>query len=204
MDKSVQYRYHGFMARPKTFDRDKALTTAKMVFWKAGYSATTTDDLRLAMGIGRQSFYDTFKSKHDVFIEILNQYNADRETKLFSIIGKNHSPVETLQAILTDIASEDPDIRALGCMGVTSVCQFGTSDKQVSNETQRAGAVWKKTFENLLTQAKRAGEIRKSIDENTTALYLQAILAGMRVSARGGMKPKELRDIAAVAIEGLR
>ena len=47
------------MSRPKEFDRAEALTAAKAVFWRKGYDATTTDDLRHAMSIGRQSLYDS-------------------------------------------------------------------------------------------------------------------------------------------------
>ncbi|HWO01009.1 MAG TPA: TetR family transcriptional regulator, partial [Blastocatellia bacterium] len=54
------------MARPKEFDRDKAVESALATFRKNGFGATTTDDLRLAMGIGRQSFYDTFKGKREI------------------------------------------------------------------------------------------------------------------------------------------
>ncbi len=59
------------MARPKEFDRDKALESALATFRKNGFGATTTDDLRLAMGIGRQSFYDTFKGKREIYLEAL-------------------------------------------------------------------------------------------------------------------------------------
>ena len=59
------------MARHKEFDRDTALESALATFRKNGFGATTTDDLRLAMGIGRQSFYDTFKGKREIYLEAL-------------------------------------------------------------------------------------------------------------------------------------
>jgi TetR/AcrR family transcriptional repressor of nem operon len=192
------------MARPKTFERDAALESAKMVFWRQGYSATTTDDLRLAMGIGRQSFYDTFKSKHDTFIEVLDRYNSGRCAKLSDILSQHESPLRALAAIMDDIANEDPETRGRGCIGVSSVCEFGTSDKRVHETNQRAGEVWKKVFIRLLSEAKAAGEIRSSLDEEAAALYLQAMLVGIRVTARGGVKPKYLRNIAAIALEGFK
>lgn len=192
------------MARPKTFERDAALESAKMVFWRQGYGATTTDDLRLAMGIGRQSFYDTFKSKHDTFIEVLDRYNSGRSAKFSDIVSRHESPLRALAAIMDDIANEDPETRGRGCIGVSSVCEFGTSDKRVHEVNQRSGAVWNKVFIRLLREAKAAGEIRASVDEEAAALYLLAMLAGLRVSARGGLEPKKLRKIAAIALEGFK
>jgi AcrR family transcriptional regulator len=66
------------MSRPKEFDRAEALTAAKAVFWKKGYDATTTDDLRHAMSIGRQSLYDSFGGKRPLYLEVLQRYNTER------------------------------------------------------------------------------------------------------------------------------
>jgi TetR/AcrR family transcriptional repressor of nem operon len=48
------------------------------VFQRQGFGATTTDDLRHAIGIGRQSFYDAFKGKEEIYLEALQIYAADR------------------------------------------------------------------------------------------------------------------------------
>ena len=64
------------MSRPKEFDRAEALAAAKVVFWKKGYDATTTDDLRHAMKIGRQSLYDSFGGKRPLYLEVLRAIAA--------------------------------------------------------------------------------------------------------------------------------
>ena len=192
------------MARPKEFERESALASAKEVFWRQGYNGTTTDHLRLAMGIGRQSFYDTFKSKREVFLEALDRYNSERGARLSGIVQSHESALKVIEAVLTDVSKEDAETRALGCLGISSVCEFGTSDAKVSDANQRAGVYWVKTFERLLADAKAAGEIRRSVDQKATALYLQTLLGGLRVAARGGTRPMELRKIARVAIEGLK
>src|ERR1700676_3200330 len=69
--------YRRSVSRPKEFDREVVLETAQAVFWRKGYKATSTEDLRLAMGIGRQSFYDTFGGKRQIYIEVLQRYNSD-------------------------------------------------------------------------------------------------------------------------------
>jgi TetR/AcrR family transcriptional regulator, transcriptional repressor for nem operon len=134
------------MARPKEFERESALASAKKVFWRQGYNGTTTDDLRLAMGIGRQSFYDTFKSKREVFLEVLDRYNSDRGARLSGIVQSHESALKVIEAVLTDVSEEDAETRALGCLGISSVCEFGTSDAKVSDANQRAGVYWVKTF----------------------------------------------------------
>ena len=63
------------MARALEFDYDKAIDKATRVFWKNGYSGTSLRDLLKAIGIGEGSFYNTLKSKKQLYLECLKRYN---------------------------------------------------------------------------------------------------------------------------------
>ena len=192
------------MARPKEFDRDKAVESALATFRKNGFGATTTDDLRLAMGIGRQSFYDTFKGKREIYLEALRKYNSDRVLGFFEIFRKSGSPLKALEGMLTSISIESPKDRTLACLGVSSICEFGASDAEVSSINDAAASSIKSVLGKLILEAKNKKEIRSSLDPKETALYLLSVFSGMRVSARAGASPEELNAIAAIAIDGLR
>ena len=192
------------MARPKEFDRDKALESALATFRKNGFGATTTDDLRLAMGIGRQSFYDTFKGKREIYLEALRKYNSDRVLGFFEIFRKSGSPLKALEGMLTSISAESAKDRALSCLGVSSICEFGFSDAEVFSINAAAASSLKPALEKLILAAKNKNEIRSSLDPKKAALYLMSVFSGMRVNARAGASPEELDAIAAIAIDGLR
>ena len=192
------------MARHKEFNRDKALDSALATFRKNGFGATTTDDLRLAMGIGRQSFYDTFKGKRETYLEALRKYNSDRVHGYFEIFRQSGSPLKALEGMLTSISVESPKDRALSCLGVSSICEFGSSDAEISSINGAAASSIKSVLEKLILEAKNKKEIRSSLDPKETALYLLSVFSGMRVSARAGASPEELNAIAAIAIDGLR
>ena len=192
------------MARYKEFNRDKALDSALATFRKNGFGATTTDDLRLAMGIGRQSFYDTFKGKRKTYLEALRKYNSDRVYGYFEIFRQSGSPLKALEGMLTSISVESPKDRALSCLGVSSICEFGSSDAEISSINGAAASSIKSVLEKLILEAKNKKEIRSSLDPKKTAFYLLSVFSGMRVSARAGASPEELNAIAAIAIDGLR
>ena len=192
------------MARQKEFARDKAVESALATFRKNGFGATTTDDLRLAMGIGRQSFYDTFKGKREIYLEALRKYNSDRVLGFFEIFRKSGSPLKALEGMLTSISIESPKDRALACLGVSSICEFGASNAEVSSINDATASSIKSVLEKLILEAKNKKEIRSSLDPKETALYLLSVFSGMRVSARAGASPEELNAIAAIAIDGLR
>ena len=192
------------MPRHKEFDRDKAMESALATFRKNGFGATTTDDLRLAMGIGRQSFYDTFKGKREIYLEALRKYNSDRVLGFFEIFRKSGSPLKALEGMLTSISIESPQDRTLACLGVSSICEFGASDAEVSSIKDATASSIQSVLGNLILEAKNKKEIRSSLDPKETALYLLSVFSGMRVSARAGASPEELNAIAAIAIDGLR
>jgi len=196
--------YDSGMARQKEFARDKAVESALATFRKNGFGATTTDDLRLAMGIGRQSFYDTFKGKREIYLEALRKYNSDRVLGFFEIFRKSGSPLKALEGMLTSISIESPKDRTLACLGVSSICEFGASDAEVSSINDATASATKSVLVKLILEAKNKKEIRSSLDPKQTALYLLSVFSGMRVSARAGASPEELNAIAAIAIDGLR
>src|SRR5919205_4395394 len=62
------------MARTKQFDRHAALDQAMELFWKRGYHATSIQDLVDRLGVNRQSLYDTFGGKDQLFQAALERY----------------------------------------------------------------------------------------------------------------------------------
>jgi AcrR family transcriptional regulator len=63
------------MPRPKEFDRETVLDLAIQVFASHGFVGASTEALLQAMGISRQSMYDTFGDKHQLFVRALERYN---------------------------------------------------------------------------------------------------------------------------------
>ena len=60
------------MARPREFDRTKALHQAVEAFWEMGYEGTSTATLVERLGIGRSSLYAAFGSKDELYAEAMD------------------------------------------------------------------------------------------------------------------------------------
>ena len=192
------------MARPKEFDREAALAAAMRLFWAKGYDATSTDDLRHAIGIGRQSLYDTFGGKRTLYLEALRRYQDDSVAARIKTLRAAASPLSAIEQFLVAVARETPTQRAMGCMGVRAICDFGTSDPDVSALGKSAGTVVESALEDTLRKAKAKNEVRSSLNVRAAAQFLQATLTGLKVAARAGSTPNALRGIAEVAVDGLR
>jgi TetR/AcrR family transcriptional repressor of nem operon len=61
------------MGRPKTFDEEQVIASAAELFARAGYAATSVDDLLQALGMHRGSLYQAFGSKRGLFVTALRR-----------------------------------------------------------------------------------------------------------------------------------
>jgi AcrR family transcriptional regulator len=191
------------MARPKEFDRDTALASAIAVFCDHGYEGSSTEMLLQAMGISRQSMYDTFGDKRRLFLEALQRYVADSVSEQIRALNSAPSAVAGVKAALDVLAVRAAAQPASGCMGIGATCEFGVSDKEVAILIDTAARTQLSAIERRLAEAKAAGEIGADLDVRAAAQFINAVFTGIRVAARGGAGLEVLRDIAAMAVRNL-
>lgn len=77
-----------FLGRNKEFDTALVLHRAIEVFGEYGYEGTSLQDLLSHLGIARQSLYDTYGTKRDLFLSAVKSY----------LEGKNAAVMERLEA----------------------------------------------------------------------------------------------------------
>jgi TetR/AcrR family transcriptional regulator, transcriptional repressor for nem operon len=192
------------MARPKQFDREDALTKAIDVFRKYGYASASTDVLLESIGIGRQSLYDTFGDKRRLYLEALRRYNSESVSAALEHVESAPTALKGIENLLLDYATRKPAEHALGCMGINSICEFGTGDSDVAEINRASGAALQTAFAKALRKAKAAGEVPESLQERDAAQFILAALAGMKVHAKGGASVPALKQIARFAIQALK
>ncbi len=191
------------MARPKEFDRDKALQCAIALFREKGYAGTSTEELLRTMGIGRQSMYDTFGDKRGLYLAALQRYNVDSVGDFARDMAASRSPLGGLEAALMAFARRASKNHE-GCMGVNAVFEWGRADPDVASLTDISGQAQVAAIERRLRDAKAAGEVTRDFDEQAAARFVAATVAGIRVAARSGADVKSLADIIRFAIHALK
>jgi len=192
------------MARPKAFDRETALEGAIPVFSDLGYDGTSTEVLLQAMGISRQSMYDTFGDKRGLYLAALQHYIADNVAEHIRVLNSTPSPLRGLEAMLEAMASKAGSPAESACLGIGAVCEFGRSDDEVSLLTDTAARTLLSALERRVAEAKTAGEICRDVDVRTAAQFLSATLSALKISARGGATADALRGVARMALRSLR
>jgi len=191
------------MARVKEFDRAAALQAAIVTFAARGFEGTSTDDLLDAMRIGRQSMYDTFGDKRQLYLSALHQYNSQSVAGMIALLEAADSPLGGIHAVLLDFARNPRRLGTSSCLGVSSICEFGRSDPDVAGINDEFGKMLEKAFERQVRAAIAAHEVDASLDARDAARYLSLTLCGMKVGAEGGSSPAHLTSVARMALRSL-
>jgi TetR/AcrR family transcriptional regulator, transcriptional repressor for nem operon len=192
------------MARPREFDREEALERATGVFWAKGYASTSTEELIAAMGIGRQSLYNAFQDKRALFLEALERYQRMTTAGHLQRLNGAASPIAGVEALLLGLISDDDDTRALGCMGVGAICEFGPTDPNISALRSKVSPALHGRVVERLREGQAAGEIDRSLDCATAASFIQMMMQSIQLAARGGIDAPSLRAQARFVVERLK
>ncbi|MDQ0252559.1 AcrR family transcriptional regulator [Sphingomonas kyeonggiensis] len=192
------------MARPREFDRDTALDKAMQVFWAKGFAATSTDDLIQAMGIGRQSVYNAFGDKKQLYMEALGAYQRRTVGGHLSRLNAPASPIQGISDLLIGLTSEEDARRALGCMGVGSVGEFGISDPALVEQRARIGTLLGTRIAERIREGQATGEILPDLDPAEIAGFIQMTMTGLQLAARAGASAADLTTLARFTIDRLR
>ncbi len=189
------------MARPKEFDTDAALEKAMELFWLQGYQATTLPDLVEKMGIGRQSLYDTFGDKRQLFLRALDRYS---DVLITGVLGALEGPDAGLDAILrfldTVVAYQTGKPVRTACLMVNSTMEMALSDPEVASRSAAYRRRMVNAFRHALTNAETAGDITPALPVDSLAQHLTATVFGMIVAAKAGSDTEALRQMAQGAL----
>ncbi|AKN70753.1 transcriptional regulator [Streptomyces sp. PBH53] len=196
------------MARPRTFDEERALDAAMRTFWEKGYEATSTQDLCAATGLGRSSIYNTFKSKHDLFQRALHRYMTTMNAGQLAVLEdprlSGGDRIRALFALVLDgDAQNRPGGRSLGCLTVNTTVELAGRDAAAAGMLERDTAGRLAALRAAVEAGRRDGSITSTRDAGDLARFLNATVAGLRVSAQGGADRAALEAIVTVALDAL-
>jgi AcrR family transcriptional regulator len=188
------------MARPKQFNEDQALDAATDVFREHGFEGTSAGMLVEAMGIGRQSLYDTFGDKWQLYQAALRRYTIGETGSHIAMLRSGSRATDGIRAMVDRVVASAHD----ACLGVGSVCEFGRSRPELVTITSAADRAMRSVVVETVGRAQAEGDVSPGLDPDTIADFVIASFAGIRVAARGGAHDAQLRALGKMVLRALR
>jgi TetR/AcrR family transcriptional repressor of nem operon len=187
------------MVRPRQFDTQTATDQAMHVFRKQGYKGSSLLDLTAAMGISKSSFYETFGSKHALFLTTLNRFH---QTKAIYQIIDQQSGISA-KTMITNIFKQLIDNVSAGtggCMFGDCAIEFSNTDQAVTNQISDGIKQLEHMFYQILMREQEQGRVSKNFKPRTMARQLTATFYGLQVMANANLDRETLNDITSSAV----
>ncbi|MDQ0135027.1 AcrR family transcriptional regulator [Neorhizobium galegae] len=174
------------------------------VFSDHGFEGTSTEVLLKAMGISRQSMYDTFGDKWTLYLEALQGYVTESVASQISVLNGKASPIKGVEALLENMIQTALASPAPACLGISAICEFGHSEREVTLVTEISGRALRSALETRISEAVGTGEAPADLVPAEAAQFILATLTGIKVAARAGASSQVLQGIARTALRSLR
>ena len=189
--------------RPRQYDPERALAKAAEAFWKHGYAATSLDDLVAATGMNRPSLYAAFGDKRDLYLKTLTRYQQQSRA-IGAQITADDPPLrvflkrfyEAALAIYLESGDE-----ARGCYSISTAPAQAVTDAGVRDFLAASISGTDAFVAKQIVKARERGEVPSDADPQALAQLATAALHTLAVRARVGVPRKQLKAVAAAAID---
>ncbi|HEY1745702.1 MAG TPA: TetR/AcrR family transcriptional regulator [Xanthobacteraceae bacterium] len=189
--------------RPRQYDPDHALAKAAGAFWKGGFAGTSLDELVVATGMNRPSLYAAFGDKHELYLKTLERYQRKSRAKTLELLADD-PPLRVFLTRFYDGALEiyragGDDAR--GCYSISTAPAQATVDTAVRAFLQDSIRGTDSFLADLIEKARQRGEVAAAANSLALAQIATATLHTIAVRSRVGASRKELKALAAAAID---
>jgi TetR/AcrR family transcriptional regulator, copper-responsive repressor len=191
--------------RPRAYDPDIALDQAMSAFWRAGYDATSLDDLVEATGMNRPSLYAAFGDKRAIYLKALRRYWKMSAAETREVLAEGRPLREALiefydRAIAIYYGGEGA---TRGCFSISTAPAVAAADAEIRAALGENVRRLDQRLETLICAAQARGEIAREADPPALAILGTAMLHTIAIRARAGATRDELTSASRRAVEAI-
>jgi len=161
-------------------------------------------DLMGAMGLSKSSLYDTFGSKHELFLQAMDRYAGDRtdghEKAFLSAPSGRRAIEDSFRRIVDDATGAGPH---QGCFAMNCAVEVAQSDPQAADRVRQAFERYQRNYEIVIHRAQSDGEIPASKDARALARFLTSSAHGLHAMAKANPDREVLEDVARTVLAAL-
>ena len=188
------------MARPKEFDVDTAVEAAIAVFREHGFEGTSAQMLVDAMGIGRQSLYDTFGDKWGIYRAAVQRYSQDEVRTHAGMLASRERAIEGIRAMFDRVAGEADQ----ACLGLGATVEFGCTRPELVKLRDASSATLARAVKDALAKAQAQGDVAADLDLDHLATFLITTISSIRLAARAGAGAEQIAARVDLALRAMR
>lgn len=177
------------MGRKKSYVREDVTRQAMDLFWRHGFSGTSTKMLSEATGLNPFSIFAEFGTKQGLFEAAMAVYLAEVET-IFARLNSPDAVPDDIRALLGFYSAFAASPRGeCGCFLTNVATDRGADDPATKQAVDTYLGIITSGLENCLRLARQRGELHDGVVVSDEARLLTSIVLGFFVLMRAGAEP---------------
>jgi TetR/AcrR family transcriptional regulator, transcriptional repressor for nem operon len=163
---------------PRASVRDQLIESAVEVFHARGFNGCSVQDIVEAAGVPKGSFYNHFKSKEALGVEVVRAYTRlvgayVAEAGAGEIFSGDGTPLERIRAYFEAVIEQNVSCGVRkGCLLGNFATELAPHSAEIANTVTDALDNWSAAVARALAQAQEAGELSKDADVEALGRYL--------------------------------
>ncbi|MFC3835207.1 MULTISPECIES: TetR/AcrR family transcriptional regulator [Deinococcus] len=190
------------MPRPRKFRDADVIAAARETFTQQGFGGTTLDDLTTATGLGKQSLYNAFGGKRELYLRALTDSAAEAVTVVDAAL--NHSgatPLERIRAHLLKLAIAFSGTNSEADLLTKATVERAGHDSEVAHSALHTFERLEQSYRQCIVDAQEHGEIPPGSDPDALAALFLALTRGMEVLGSAGVGRVQLTAVAMTSLD---
>lgn len=188
------------MPRPRRFDEAEVVDRARRAFAETGFAGTSLDDLLEATGLARQSLYNAFGGKKELFMRAFLSDTAGAVDAVESIRHGADDPIVRIRTQLITTAVEHGAAQAPPSLFTKAAVELSSQDSVVASTVASAFDRMRAHYAACITEAQEAGEIDAAADADALGAYFCAVIEGMTTLGSAGVTRATLLQIGLTSL----
>jgi AcrR family transcriptional regulator len=183
------------MPRPRTFDEADVIARARKAFAETGFAGTSLDTLLEATGLARQSLYNAFGGKKELFMRAFLSDAAEAVEAVESIRHGSDSPIGRIRSQLVKVAVEHGSAQAPPSLFTKAAVELSAQDPEVASTVAASFEAMRTHYAACIAEAQVAGEIDAAGDADALGAFFCAVIEGMSTLGGAGVPRPTLLGI---------
>lgn len=180
----------------------KAAATRMEILHKAfelvyvhGYQVTSVDDIIAETKVTKGAFYYHFKNKDEMGLAVINEVMLPTMTEaLVAPLRTSADPATDIYAMIQHLLLEHPLLQAqYGCPAGNLTQEMSPLNEEFNKALRQLTELWDEAVQQCISNGKKAGKIRKTIQARQVASFVMSGYWGVRILGKLGNSEEQYR-----------
>ncbi len=166
---------------------DFLLEKGMQLLWSKGYNATSVNDIVLAAGVPKGSFYFYFDSKEDFAVKAIDKYFSDVVTPAFDILDdQNIAPRERILSFYTYRSNvlKDELNCSMGCLASNLGSEMSEHSEEIRKKIADKEYMLQNKIVQVVQEAQQQGEIGNTMSATDLVTFMEDAGKGAMVTMK--------------------